>query len=113
MTPLSQRYAPTGTALMTGLALLISMGTTTALAGVERPRTQAACAVYDLHILTLIEDHGLVEETEPEVLWQASSRMFEARAACSRGDTQRALQIYDSITLERVRLSPFYRVLMR
>jgi hypothetical protein len=98
---------------MTGFALLISMGATAALAGPERPHMKAECAVYDLHIVTLIEDHGLVEETESQVLWEAASRMLEARAACSRGDTQQGLQIYDSITLEGVRLSPFYRVLMR
>ena len=113
MTPRGQRYARAGKRLVISLALLVSIGTTAALAGPERPRTKAECAVYDLHILTLIEDHGLVEDTEPQVLWEAASQMLAARAACSEGNTQRALQIYDSITLERVRLSPFYRVLMR
>ena len=113
MTPQGQRYSRAGTALMTGFALLISMGTPAALAGAERPRLDQACVAYDVHILTLIEDHGLVDETEPQVLWEAASRMLEARAACGEGHTQRGLQIYDSITLERVRLSPFYRVLMR
>ena len=113
MTPRGQRYARAGKVLITGLALLISTGARAAVAGPERPRTEAACAVYDLHILTLIEDHELMEDTEFEVLRGTSSRMLEARAACSAGNTQQALQIYDSITLKRVRLSPFYRVLMR
>jgi hypothetical protein len=77
------------------------------------PRPEAACIAYDLHVLTLIEDHGLVEDTDPETLRQAAFQMLDARAACRSGDVRRALALYSSIPLGHVPMTPFYRILMR
>lgn len=98
-------------AWMVGLALILSM-VATGICANERPPPEAACPVYDLHITTLIEDHGNVGDTDPEVLRAAALRMLDARLACREGDVTRALQIYDSIELDPVPMSPFYRVVM-
>lgn len=94
-----------------GLTLLLSMAATGSFASDLRP--EAACPVYDLHLATLVEDHGTVEDTDPEVLRAATLQMIDARRACRDGDVKRALQIYDSINLDYVPMSPFYRVMMR
>jgi hypothetical protein len=73
---------------------------------------ETACAAYDLHLVTLIEDHGLAGATAPDVLRGAVTRMLEARIACRKGEGRRALQIYDSIELAPVRMMPFHRVLL-
>jgi hypothetical protein len=95
------------------LALLVSMAATRAYAGAQRPTLAAACVAFDLHVLTLIEDHGLAEGTDPETLRDAAFQMLEARVACREGDAQRALQIYSSINLDHLPMTPLYRVLMR
>ena len=84
-----------------GLALLMSTAPA-ALADPERRRLNAACAAYDIHVLTLIEDHGLVGDTVPEVLGGAAFRMLDARLACREGDAKRALRFYGSIPLDGV-----------
>jgi hypothetical protein len=99
--------------LTISLALLIGMVATALAAGPERARPDKACLAYDLHILTLIEDHGLVHEVAAEVLTDAAFRMFEAREVCREGDTERGVKIYDSIHLDPVRITPWYRVLLR
>jgi len=93
--------------------LTVGLVTTAATASVQRPRPEAACAAYDLHVSTVIEDLGLVDDTRPEVLRDAAFTMLEARAACRSGDVRRALVLYEGIRLEPVRMSPFHRILMR
>ena len=99
--------------LTVGLAFAVNILATVVAAESERPRPETACVAYDLHIFTLVEDHGLVEDTAAEVLSDAAFRLLEARLACREGDTKRALDIYDSIHLDHVRMSPLYRVLLR
>ena len=113
MTSQGQKHSRTRTAVATGFALLVSMGATAALAEAKRPRLHLACFAYDLHILTLIEDHGLVEDPKAGVLRDAAFTMLEARAACREGDVQRAFQLYESIPLGHLPMTPFHRVLMR
>jgi hypothetical protein len=95
-----------------GQALFLSMLASAACAG-ERLRPDAACPAYDLHITTLIEDHGIIGDTDHEVLREAALRVIDARLACRSGDVTGALEIYDSINLDGVRMSSFYRVSMR
>jgi hypothetical protein len=81
--------------------------------GATRPRPEAACAAYDLHIMTLIEDLGLAEEADAQVLGDAALTMLAARIACRASDVKRALQLYDTIQLDHVRMSPLSRVRLR
>jgi hypothetical protein len=95
-----------------GLSLFLGMLASAAYGG-ERLRLEAACPAYDLHITTLIEDHGIIGDTDHQVLGEAALRVIDARLACQSGDVAGALGIYDSINLDGVRMSSFYRVLMR
>ncbi len=68
------------------LALLVSMTASATPARSPGSGPEAACGAYDLHVLTLIEDHGLVKDTEAEVLREAAFTMLRARRACRVGD---------------------------
>jgi hypothetical protein len=91
---------------------LAATSAATSIAIADRQPLETACAAYDLHLVTLIEDHGLAGTAEAGVLRGAVMRMLEARIACGNGETARALQIYDSIHLAPVHISPFHRVLL-
>ena len=108
-----QKPSPGSRWLPIALALVGSVVATAASASSSRHQPEAACIAYDLHVLTLIEDHGLVEDTEPEILRQAAFTMLEARSACHSGDVKRSLALYDGIPLDPVPMAPFYRILMR
>ena len=92
------------------VAALVVASSTSALVASERLPTDAACHAYDLHVLTLIEDHGLLADTSADVLNKAAFQMLEARIACREGDISRGLQLYATIDLGSVRMSPFYRI---
>jgi hypothetical protein len=92
------------------LAAMIGMGADAASAGSATSTLEQACAAYDLQVVTLIEDHGIVEEFPASDLVAAALQMLVAREACRSGDPARGLEIYDSIPLHRVRMSPLYRI---
>jgi hypothetical protein len=97
------------------LTIAIALAATSPAASIASPDPlplETACAAYDLHLVTLIEDHGSAGATEPDVLREAVARMLEARIACRNGEGRRALRIYDSIELAPVRIMPFHRVLL-
>jgi hypothetical protein len=77
----------------------------------EPPRPEAVCAAYDHHVMMLVEDLGLVGEAEPDLLARAAMTAIEARVACRAGDYARATRIYESVSLQRPRMTSFYRVL--
>ena len=52
---------------------------------------ERACAAYDLHWITLIEDHGRAQEMEGEEIYRAFLTILEARLACRVGNFDRAL----------------------
>lgn len=70
----------------------------------------SACAAYDLHLLTQVEDHGMAGVTEPDVLRAAMLQIVEARTACREGEPLRALRTYETIDLGPALVSPFHRV---
>ena len=71
----------------------------------------AACAAYDHHVVTLIEDLGLSGEADPKLLSSAAMRVLEARKSCKAGDHVRAFKIYETIGLHQPPMTSFYRVL--
>ena len=97
------------------LTVAIAIAATSPTATIASPDPlplETACAAYDLHLVTLIEDHGAAGATDPDALREAVTRMLEARIACRNGEGTRALRIYDSIELAPVRIMPFHRVLL-
>jgi hypothetical protein len=107
-----QRHARSVATIHIGLGLLVGLTAWSALAS-EHSLRQVACAAYDVHVLTVIEDHGLIGDTDHRRLAEAAMIMLDARMACGRGETESALALYESISLDRVRMSPFHRVLLR
>jgi len=55
------------------------------------------CAVKEIAVLTLIEDHGAADDLPPGRLGEAGLMMFRARWACYEGHVSEALALYDSI----------------
>ncbi len=82
--------------LLAGSVLVFACG---AAAAVERPSLQSACAAWDLHIVTLIEQVGEVEPTAPRRA-AATDTVQQARAACRNADAREAMRLYESIDLQ-------------
>jgi hypothetical protein len=55
------------------------------------------CALKDVTVITLIEDHGAAEDLPAERLGNAGLTMMRARAACYEGRVGEALALYESI----------------
>jgi hypothetical protein len=72
-----------------------------------------ACAAYDLHYVTIIEDHGRAEEISAEEIHSAVTAVLDARAACRAGDFERALRLYGRIPLEAPRVAPTHWIVLR
>lgn len=77
---------------------LIALGNANA-ADLAKPSPAQACAAFDVHVLTRLEDHGRAASTTGQVLTTAMSDLIDARAACFRGDYDLALDRYSRIDL--------------
>jgi hypothetical protein len=88
-------FMPRMRTLLAGSCLVLAAGTAAAL---ERPPLQSACAAWDLHIVTLIEQVG---EIEPASLRLAAATLTVqlARDACRNQDAATAMRLYESIDL--------------
>lgn len=78
-----------------------------------RLRPEKACAAYDLHLLTLIEDHGRAQEMRPEEIYAAMITVVEARTACRNGDFDRAHRLYSLMDLGLTGVAPSHWVVLR
>lgn len=72
----------------------VALGLVVQLAHAEPAPGDRACAAYDIHVLTLLEEHAAAEELEPSALANIAQAMIDARLACRLGDYQRALALY-------------------
>ena len=81
-------------------ALVLILGLTPALAS-ERPVLLSACAAHDLHVFTLLEEHGVLPGSDQDALAKAAAVIAIARRACSRGEFARGLDLYASVDLPR------------
>lgn len=66
----------------------------------EKPHPAQACAAFDVHVLTQLEDHGRAAPTTGQVLSTAIMNLIEARTACFKGDYALALDRYSRIDLQ-------------
>jgi hypothetical protein len=62
------------------------------------------CAAREVTVLTLIEDHALVDDLVPIKLSKAYIDMLNARALCYAGRTTDAVAAYDEIAGQLGRL---------
>jgi hypothetical protein len=58
-----------------------------------------ACAAYDLHVLSLIEEHGDRGEVSGAALTDAAAALIRARTLCRNARIADGLATYDSIAL--------------
>jgi hypothetical protein len=55
------------------------------------------CAMRDIEVVTLIEDHGEANDVAPEQLAKAALTQMDARFACSGGHTEEGMALYNDI----------------
>lgn len=59
----------------------------------------SACAAWDLHLFSQVEDAGVQGMVEPEVLLDMVEGMMAARRACSNGSPVKAMHMYEELDL--------------
>src|SRR5712691_11004992 len=84
--------------VLPALALAASLAMTIS-AGAQGQAGQFAreCALKEVAVITLIEDHGAAEDVPADRLGNAGLTMLRARAACYQGRVREALALYESI----------------
>lgn len=55
------------------------------------------CAMRDIEVVTLIEDHGEANDIAPEQLAKAALTQMDARVACSNGHMEDGMALYNDI----------------
>jgi hypothetical protein len=90
-----------------GLAL-IPFGANMAALSAEASESQSSfakvCLDREVALITLIDDHAMVEDVRPEKLSAAFSGLLDARALCYAGKTEDAVSAYDTILRDLGRL---------
>ena len=80
--------------LVLGASLSISISAVAqAQAGLFAPD----CAVKEITVITLIEDHGAAEDVPADRLSDAAQTMLRARSVCYEGRVSEALTLYQSV----------------
>ena len=62
------------------------------------------CLDREVALITLIDDHAMVEDVRPEKLSAAFAGLLDARALCYAGKTDNAVSAYDAILRDLGRL---------
>ncbi len=84
--------------LLPALTLVASFAMTIgAMAQAQAGPFARECALKEVTVITLIEDHGAAEDLSADRLGSAGLTMLRARAACYEGRVGEALALYDSI----------------
>ena len=80
------------------LALVASVAMTiSAMAQAQAGQFARECALKEVAVITLIEDHGAAEDVPADRLGNAGLTMLRARLTCYEGRVGEALALYDSI----------------
>ena len=64
-----------------------------------RPAPAEACAAFDAHVLTFLEEDGRAATVTGHAIANAMTALIDARAACYRGDYALGLDSYSRIDL--------------
>ncbi|HEY8567183.1 MAG TPA: hypothetical protein VIL65_16920 [Beijerinckiaceae bacterium] len=59
------------------------------------------CAAFDVHVLTLLEEHAEAREVAPDDIVRAAFALVAARQLCVRGRTREAMRAYADIALDQ------------
>jgi hypothetical protein len=87
---------------------LISFGANISALSAEASANQSSfakiCLDREVALITLIDDHAMVEDVRPEKLSAAFAGLLDARALCYAGKTDDAVSAYDAILRDLGRL---------
>lgn len=84
--------------VLPAFALIASLATTTgAMAQGQAGQFARECALKEIAVITLIEDHGAAEDLPAERLGDAGLTMLRARMTCYEGRVGEALALYESV----------------
>ena len=84
--------------MLPALALSASLAMTlSAMAQGRSVQFDRACALKETAAVTVIEDHGAMEDLPADRLSEAALVMLRARSACYEGRVGEALALYESI----------------
>jgi hypothetical protein len=84
--------------LLPALALVASLAmTVSAIAQGQSGLLAKECAVKEVEVMTLIEDHGAADDLPADRLSNAGLTMLRAQSACYEGRVGEALALYQSI----------------
>jgi hypothetical protein len=78
-------------------AVIVSAAMTSGAADFQTGPFAMECALKEISVITLIEDHGAAEDLPSDRLGEAGLTMLRARLACYEGRVEEALALYDSI----------------
>ena len=78
-------------------AVALSAGGPHALADPQSTNFALACALKEVKVITLIEEHGEARDIPADSLADAGMAMLRARATCYEGRVTEALALYDGI----------------
>jgi hypothetical protein len=81
---------------LTGAVALSAVGSD-ALADPQSTNFALACALKEVKVITLIEEHGEARDIPADSLADAGMAMLRARATCYEGRVTEALALYDGI----------------
>ncbi len=80
------------------LAVVASVAmTVSAMAQEQVTHFARECAVMDIAVITMIEDHGAAGDRSADLLGEAGLAMLNARSTCYHGRVSEALALYQSI----------------
>jgi hypothetical protein len=100
--PLAQPYKHGGTVVVASVwlafcvvAAMVAPGN--ALAEAAAVLLARECAVKEVAVITVIEDHGEADDLPADRLAEAGQTMMDARSACYAGRVAEALAMYDRV----------------
>ena len=90
------------TNLLAGACLaVIELGANVSALSAEASASQSSfakiCLDREVALITLIDDHAMVEDLRPEKLSAAFAGLLDARTLCYAGKTDAAVSAYDAI----------------
>jgi hypothetical protein len=77
--------------------VLVSLLSLTIMAHGQAAQFAKECALKEITVITMIEDHGWAEDLPADRLGNAGLTMLRARLACYEGRVGEALALYESI----------------
>lgn len=98
---------PHGLALVLGLAAAPGAAAPVAEGAPPTLSDLRACAAFDLHHVTNLEDHGGAGELDPEAMAEAFLAVVRARGLCRAGRAGEGLALYADLPLAPPRARRF------